>query len=414
MMNRPARTWQGHCLWCHRRRQGGLVWATVAAVAAGVGCQTPGRPLADRDRPHPIAQTTMAEPPAAPDLDQQYIIGPTAARELGYRIHFQTQTFPQDNSGLRQFAIQQDSVFTLDGRNFLTRLHREDGQRLWRIPVADPLDEIHGITLLGQVERVFLTVGANVLVLDADTGSQIAKQRLGQIANTAPVVFAPFFIYGARNGQLVWHSYEVGYQWRGYQIASSIRIQPLLIDGSVITIGTDGRIVALDASSATGRWDKQLLNTVAAAPVAGGGMVYVAGLDQHVWAFDLATGRNVWRYLTESPLTDSPILIADRLYQQIPSEGLVCFDARPIDAPGGEVIWTAPNVAGNVIGRYRNRVMVWDKASRQLTLVDAGQGNVIKSIDLPQVRHLLASRMQAGDLYAAGDDGRVIRLVPRN
>ena len=58
--------------------------------------------------------------------------------------------------------------------------------------------------------------------------------------------------------------------------------------------------------------------------------------------------------------------------------------------------------------------MVWHKAPRQLTLVDAGQGNVIKSIDLPQVRHLLASRMQAGDLYAAGDDGRVIRLVPRN
>ncbi|MCH8164859.1 MAG: hypothetical protein IH889_04555, partial [Planctomycetes bacterium] len=126
MMNRPARTWQGHCLWCHRRLQGGLVWATVAAVAAGVGCQTPGRPLADRDRPDPIAQTTIAEPPAAPDLDEQYIIGPTAARELGYRIHFQTQTFPQDNSGLRQFAIQQDSVFTLDGRNFLTRLHPED------------------------------------------------------------------------------------------------------------------------------------------------------------------------------------------------------------------------------------------------------------------------------------------------
>ena len=35
------------------------------------------------------------------------------------------------------------------------------------------------------------------------------------------------------------------------------------------------------------------------------------------------------------------------------------------------------------------------------------------TIDLPGVRHLVMSTTESGDLYAAGDDGRVIRLVPR-
>ena len=396
----------------HSRRPSPLPAAAAAlAVAAISGCAVTAGPRTGDAVAPDTTEPILAEQPI--DLDKEYLIGPTDSRDLRYRIDWQTRVSPQANSGIKQVSVQHDSVFVLDGQNFLTRLRREDGARLWRIPVAEQRSEIHGTTFLPRLDRVFLSTGSHIFILDADTGSLIQKQRLGQIASTAPVVFGRFFLYGARNGQLVWHSYDVGFQWRAFQISSSIRIPPLIVDGYVVTVGTDGHIMILDASSATSLWERQLLNAVIAAPVAGENMVYIAGLDQYVWAFDIQTGRIAWRHLSESPLEDSPVLIGDRLYQQIPAQGLVCFEARPVDAPGGKVIWQAPDVRGNVVSRYPDHMVVWDRRQRLLTTVGTA-GAVIKSVSLPWVKHLQASGLQDGNLVAAADDGRVIRLVPRD
>ena len=381
----------------------------VLGMAAGLaaGCTT--QPQATTETPAPAA---VAETPEI-DLETEFLIGPSKVGELGYRIEHQARTFPEADSGIKRLAVLGDSAFVLDGRNFLTRLRRTDGKRVWRIPVADPLDDIHGITYLPDDELVLLMAGAHLLVLDDNTGSMIDKQDLGQIASTAPVVFGPVLIYGARNGQLVWHSFEVGYQWRGYQISSTIRLNPLLVGGDVAVVASDGTVMVIDASSASALWEKRLLSGVEAAPVASDDLLYIAGLDQYVWALNLQTGRTAWRYLSEAPLVCPPALVDDRLYQHIPTEGLVCFAARPPDAPGGKVIWSAPGVRGQVIGKHGNRLMVWDDHEARMSLIDAERGAVITTVDLPEVRHLVMSSTESGDLYAAGNDGRVIRLVPR-
>ncbi len=376
-------------------------------IAAGLaaGCATPP--------PHAETVAPAVVPEPEIDLETAFLIGPSRARELGYRIDHQTRTFPEDDSGIKRLAVQGDSAFVLDGRNFLTRLRRTDGKRVWRIPVADPLDDIYGITYLPDNELVLLMAGAHLLVLDDNTGSMVDKQDLGQIASTAPVVFGPVLIYGARNGQLVWHSFEVGYQWRGYQISSTIRLNPLLVGNEVAVVASDGTVMVLEAGSATALWEKRLLSGVEAAPVASDDLLYIAGLDQYVWALNLQTGRTAWRYLSEAPLVCPPALVDDRLYQHIPTEGLVCFAARPTDAPGGKVIWSTPGVRGQVIGKHRNRLMVWDDQEARMSLIDAERGAVMTTVDLPEVRHLVMSSTESGDLYAAGNDGRVIRLVPR-
>lgn len=350
---------------------------------------------------------------ASPDLESEYLIGPNIARQLGLRIEFQTRTHPEAHSGIKLMSIQDDAVFLLDGVNFLTRLRRNDLQRLWRLPVGGPVDEIQGITYQPASERVFLTADSHLLVLDDDTGSMIDKQKFDRIANTPPVVFGSFFIYGARNGQVVWHSYVVGHQWRAYQVSPTMRVRPILVGEMVIATGSDGRIMVLHAPSAAGIWDKRLLNEVVAAPTAGQGLLYVAGTDQYLWAIDIATGRTSWKYLAEAPLMSSPVLIDRQLYQQIPGQGLVCFEAYPVDSPGGEILWTAPEVHGNVIGRVGSRLFVWNAGQRRLKIVEVARGGVIDTADLPRVRHLFMDTT-AGEIFAASDDGRVIRLVTRS
>jgi outer membrane protein assembly factor BamB len=393
---------------CPRRRHPALS-LTVLGIAVGLaaGCTT--QPQATPEPTDPVA---AAEPPTI-DLETEFLIGPSKVRELGYRIDHQARTFPEADSGVKRLAVLGDSAFVLDGRNFLTRLRRTDGHRVWRIPVADPLDDIHGITYLPDEELVMLMAGAHLLILDDDTGSMVDKQDLGQIASTAPVVYGPALIYGARNGQLVWHSFEVGYQWRGYQISSTIRLNPLLVGDTIAVVASDGTVMVLDAGSATAMWEKRLLSGVEASPVASDDLLYIAGLDQYVWALNLQTGRTAWRYLSEAPLTCPPALVDDRVYQHIPTEGLVCFEARPANAPGGKIVWSTPGVQGQVIGKHGNRLMVWDDRETRMSLIDAERGAVMTTVDLPDVRHIVMSTTESGDLYAVGNDGRVIRLVPR-
>ena len=391
------------------------VFLVIAVAMLIAGCEAgspPGAEVAVAAAITPSEPIAVAVEPA-PNLDEAYLVGYSACRELGFRIDWQVRTPPESGSGIKSVALQEDSVFVLDGRNFLTRVLRDDGTRLWRLPVAGTNDEIYGITYVAHLDRVFLVTGGDLLLLDADTGSLVGKQRLEQVASTAPVVVGPFFVYGARNGQVVWHSYEVGFQWRAYQISPAMRIPPTRVDDKLIAIGSDGRIMALDAESAMGRWDKYLLDEVVAPPASGGGLVYLAGLDQYIWALDLETGRRAWRHLTQSPLTASPVVIGDRLYQQVPDVGLVCFESRPVDAPDGRRLWTASGVGGSVIGRLRDRLLVWDATGRTLTSLEPQRGATVATVVLPAVRHLEASGLQSSDLLAAGDDGRIIRIVPR-
>lgn len=347
---------------------------------------------------------------ALAEVERQYLLGPTAARELGYRIDWQ---YRGNLVGAKIFDVQHDSVFLLDSRNLLTRLDRTDGRRIWSLPVAEQILDIKGINYVPEDERVYLTAGGSLLVLDAANGSQVGRQNLGRVANTPSVRFGQFLIYGSRSGQMIWHSFPIAFQWRGYQVSQSMQVPPVLHGDYLVAAGNDGRVIVLDAPTATMHWDKRLLAPVVAKPAVGESAVFVAGVDQHVWAYDLSTGRNIWRYLTESPLYTSPAVVGKHVYQQVPEVGLVCFVARPVDRPGGEIVWIAPDIDGEVIGGRGGRLFVWSQASGRLSIVDERSGGLVSELRLRDVREIRVVGRDAEEIYAYGEGGRVTRLRAR-
>ncbi len=381
-------------------------WAfvTFLCIALG-GCTT------DQSGDSHLESTSTSTTVNVDDLELKYLIGPKAAREIGYRIDWQQRI---SGRGIKLVDVQHDSVFILDQGNFLTRLNREDGNRMWRIPVAGPIDEIQGINFQPQHNHVILIAGGSLFVLDADTGSQLQKQKLDLIANTPAIELDQFLIYGSRNGQLCWHSHLVNAPWKSYQISQSVQLPPLLEKGLIIGVGNDGLLMVLQAATAQQLWSRKLFDPVVSSPAVGGGVLFVAGLDHTLWAFDLNEKRAaLWHYLTESPLTDSPVLINNRIYQQIPSQGLVCFDAYPVDSPGGVVLWTASETRGNVVSLHKKDLCVWDDDSRLFSLLEAQYGDVVTDISLPAVDYLKTTDINGTEIIAADRTGRVIRLVKR-
>lgn len=388
-------------------------WTVSLAIIFAAGCTSTSRTSsADAssrgEKSGDVAAGAVAERNLIAQLDQQYVIGPTVANELNYRIAWQSS---EGGLNPKVFTIDGDSIFVLDDRNVLTRLRIEDGQRVWRANVAAPIEEIMGVNMVG--ERVYVTAGGAMMVLDANNGAMVAKHDFTKIANTPAVRSDTFLIYGSRDGQVVWHAYDVGHLWRSYKVAHSMHVPPVHVNGILAVVGNDGTLMVLNAADATRLWSRKLLDPVVAKPTIGDGIVYVAGQDYHIWAYDLATGRNIWRVMTDSPLDSSPVLVGDRVYQYVPGTGLMCLDAYAFDAPGGRVLWTSPDVTGSVVMERRGNLVTWDAKRKAISIIEPTRGSIVTDVTVPQVHQLLTGGEGGNEFFAISKDGRVIRLSPR-
>ena len=360
--------------------------------------------------PKPAASGADASPVDLYSLEDRLVIGPDAARTLGFRVAWETLPIIAPDSEFVRFEGGGDSIFVLDSKNVLTRLRKDDGNRVWQTPVGGRHDSIQGIVRVG--DRVGLTADGSMIVVDAITGAQIDNQHFDRPARTAAVVASPYLVYGGRGGTIVWHEYRVGHSWRVNGTDGPILVKPLLLGDDIVAASATGSVIVMDARTARTIWTKQLLAGIVARPTGGSGMIFIASKDQYLWALAQADGHTVWKYFNDAPLVTPPTLIGDRLYQRIPSLGLCCFDAFVTDKPDGKILWSNKDVAGEVIGRSKQNLLVWDPASHTLTALD-DNGAKVRAISLPQVEQIVMTAPEGGDIYAAGHDGRLERLVPQ-
>lgn len=352
----------------------------------------------------------------AADLDARFTVGPTAAERMSYRVDWNVNAVAADGHTVKMASIGGDSLFAIDNRNNLTRIRRETGDRLWNTPVAEQFDAVHGITRVtdGGRDVVLITTDSDIWSYDVQNGTFVSRHRLRQVGSTAPVVIGSMLIYGSINGQLVWFQHEIGTGWRAYDLGGGIRLSPVRHRDVIVAVTSEGKTMALNANQATQYWSKTARAGVVARPAVNDLAVYVASLDQHLYAYDLNNGRVRWFRLTSAPLRTSPTVLNDQLYQYVPGEGLHAFDPMPPDTYyDGRVLWTAPEVSGEVIGAHRGRVFAWDRDARVLSIVSERTGDLYERISLPRVRHLHTSSSASGDFYAVSDEGVVTRLVPR-
>lgn len=356
--------------------------------------------------------------PSAAELDARMVIGPTAARSLGYRIAWESSPLAVAPERISIVAPSGDSIFTLDSRNNLSRLREVDGVRIWAAPVGGPYDRALDVVETpsdaggSEGDRVLVLTEGSLYVVDADNGVLTDRQSLFRPANTPGVLAGPFLIYGGRTGQIVWHEQRVGHHWRVNELEGSIRTAPILAGTDIAAASSAGDLAVMDLRTARTIWSKKLLAGISAPMATGRGFLYVAGLDQYLWAIDVGNGQTIWKHINESPLLTGPTLLGERLYQRIPSRGLVCFDAFVKDRPDGVILWTNAEVPGEVIGERGNAILVWDAPSRTMTRLDR-TGGVIETLKLSNVAMLTLERSEGGSIYALADDGRLSRLVPR-
>ncbi len=395
----------------------GRLGRSLAGLIAGgtllAGCTT------SPDAAEPAtAASGPAEPAAAAAISDRewvarnYLTTPVDARRLGYRIDWQHRGDP--TTTMREVRSNGDAVFALDETLRISRYDGSDGTRLWRVPMLESVSRTQGMTYLPSDDQLYVAVGTEFHVYDGGTGVLLDRQRLQTATSTRPLPAGRFLVYGSRDGQVVWHAFQVGAPWRSYRIANTIEVTPAISEGYLVAPGQGGTVSCLRLRDASRVWTKRTLADVVAPPAAGAGHAFVASLDRHLRAWPLAfdTPTPAWEYLTRAPLEDGPTVVGESVYQQVPGHGLHRFAAAPMNRPQGLLEWVAADVTGSVAARLGDRLLTWDAERSLMQVVDERTGDLIESVELPRVSSLHVSDVEGGDLYLGGTGGRVLRLVP--
>ena len=373
-------------------------------------------------------KSSTASSPAAPSprqedlvlqkLESEYAIGPRKARSLGFRIGWQS---PQPDRNLTKIIPTDDSIFTLSDENLLHRITTDNGTSLWTATVGSPGDNIHGVNYLPKQKRVYVIRDGSIMSLDSTNGilasgkSESPIQRLQWLANTAGVVHGNHIIYGSIAGELVWHTFDIGFAFKAYKIGQNISLAPELINNTIIGIAASGEIVAINAETVSMQWHQKLLDTVVAKPgldTQNASAIYVACVDQYLRAFSLTNGSVLWRALTESPLTSSPTPLGSNVYQQVPGHGLACYESLPVNRFDGLRKWITAEVTGSVLTTRGNNLITWDPETRQMCLVSASTGTVEETLVLDTVTMIITDKIREGRLYTFDERGRLDCLIP--
>ncbi len=392
-----------------------LIATAMLLIVPASGCKSTGQKSESSSTSE--VNTVQKDAEVLEALEQEHAIGPRAARSLGYRLGWQA---PDAGKNTTMISPQHDSIFVLSENKNLQRLTASTGTRIWSISAGTPAADILGINYLKSNDRVYITHQGEITSVSGATGSLVSDegrspiQSLQWMASTAPVLYEDNFIYGSKGGDLVWQAFNIGYSYKAFNIGKIIDVKPLLIDDILIGIARSGEVAAMNAREVKLRWKHTLLDQITASPATNGSVLYVSCLDQYLRAFDLDSGRLLWRALTETPLALSPVVIGEAVYQQIPGTGLTSYEALPVNRYDGRRLWVAEDVDGEVVTIRNGRLLVWDPDQRILDIVSASTGVVESSMQLEGVQMIVSDDQDNGRLYILDDRGHLDCLIPLN
>ena len=382
-----------------RRRLAAAGLGLLLLSGSVIGCaSSTSKPAADA-RPAPV------DAPRAATID--FPVDHAAWSTLGYRLDWVGFPFRARHDQPITFAVSLGDSFIIQDRSSETvLLDATTGERRWGAALANPLTRFVGAARDPvDASRVLVSSESEGFFLDIATGSLVAKTRYERVVNTRPLFVGRAAIFGTSTGELVGHLVNQSVKGWGFQTAGSIEANPVLLaDGDIGAVSQAGDVLFLDQrGQILGR--NRILGPVAMDPVTDGQSLYVAGLDQSIWAF-ASNGALRWRHRTSSPLREQLAVRGGVVYCAVPGEGLLA-----INADDGKVAWKAQGTSGSVIASRNGRLLV--RTAAGVDILNPANGALVAQVPLPGISLLVPEATDDATIYAVSKQGTVGKFIPR-
>jgi len=211
---------------------------------------------------------------------------------------------------------------------------------LWRY-TDRPLLEFPPVAAAGRL--FFVNNNGYAISLDADTGKQLWKRRIGTLNASSPayskgrlyiVNLVPGHVVkmNARNGRVLWKK----------ELPGRAESSPLVIGRTVYFGCEDGNLYAISTRNGNVRWSTPLGGAVKAAPAYYGGNLFVGDYGGYMNSVDAKTGKLNWQSGSLGPgfggtgaFYSTPAVAFGRVYAGNNDSRVYSFETS-----GGELAWS--------------------------------------------------------------------------
>jgi outer membrane protein assembly factor BamB len=259
----------------------------------------------------------------------------------------QTQQWRSNRApGIRSTLTVDEEYLYVATPDALVALNRTTGSEQWTATL--PASNFSSPTLSNGT--IYLGTRNGTVVAIDTTGEQQWESNVGTgaIVNTTPAVGGDRVFVGAENGGMYALHQENGSQLWNRQFSSPVRATPTYTGQSVLTVTTEGTLIAIDPTSGEERWRQSRDVSTASSPAVANNTIYWA-VENTLYALSGADGTEQWRFQTGgfsglNNVAPPPIRVGDVVYVTTGHEFLY-----GVDADTGTERWRFGPESGNVL-----------------------------------------------------------------
>ncbi|HEY6731460.1 MAG TPA: PQQ-binding-like beta-propeller repeat protein [Solirubrobacterales bacterium] len=245
-------------------------------------------------------------------------------------------------------------LFFVNNNGYAYALDADTGKELWkrrigRLNASSPAYYKHRLYIVNLVP-------GHIVKLDAKTGRVIWKRNLPGRAESSPVVVDRTIYFGCENGELFAMSTGKGQVRWSTSLGGAIKAAPAYYGGRLYVGDYGGYMNAVDAKSGELVWQSGSLGpgfggsgAFYSTPAVAYGRVYSGNNDARVYSYDITNGELAWSYSTGGYAYSGPAVANTK--HSPPSVFIGSFDGNiyALDAKDGSVRWSR-SAGGQVIG----------------------------------------------------------------
>lgn len=327
-------------------------------------------------------------------------------------------------------AVANGMLYFGSGDGRIYALNASTGAEIWSSDAGSPVHSSPAVSG-GQV---YVASRAGVLLaLDARSGKEQWQFRMKadlpylwefDYWQSSPTVVGSTIYVGSGDGSVNAVDRSSGKQvWRA-EVGARVRSTPAIAQGKVVVGDFAGYLHAFDAATGRAAWKSPSVgsslnnseygfdrNAFVASPAIADGKVFIGSRDGFLYAFDLATGRELWRYDHKVSWVPTSPAVAHGVVYAGSSDG---HFVQAVDAASGQERW-----------RFRTNKPVWSSPllvkgvlyvaeyDGTVSAVDTDSGTTLSQVRLGGVIHS-SPVMAAGSLIVGCDDGTLTAFSGTN
>ena len=244
--------------------------------------------------------------------------------------------------------------------------------------------------------------------LDLRNGNTIDRDSMGTLINTKPLIVDNLAIFGTLAGELFAFQMDSDFKLWSYKFEGPINQPAITVnDGYIAAMSEKGDIRTLESVNAHSGMTAHIAGGSDAELISDGIGLYIASLDQSLYAFDVLDGYRFWRIRSSNPVSVQHTLHEGVLYASTKDRGMMA-----IDSATGEMLWNNPEVGGWVLTvADDSELIAW--SGFEMLAIDKERGDILARTPLQNISGVRTNSVVDGDIYVITYDGGVAKFSHR-